>query len=105
MMKIARYTRYGVKMAPSNANAKMKTAKEFGFFSPWILEPSHRSSVGQKTYMIRGVPKPETERKLDDITVMTLAMIATLFLNQRFRSMIRSNASKKPRIILGSLME
>ncbi len=105
MIKIARYTRYGVKIAPSNANAKMKTAKEFGFFSPWILEPSHSNKVGQKTYMIRGVPKPETERKLDEMTVITLAMMATLFLNQRLRSIIKSNARMKPRIILGSLIE
>ena len=97
--------RYGVKMAPSSANAKIKTAKEFGFFSPWIFEPSQRSKVGQKTNMMRGVPKPETERKLDEMTVITLAMMATLFLNQRLRSIIKSNARMKPRIMLGSLME
>ena len=71
---------------------------------PWILEPSQRRRVGQKTNMIWGVPDPERSRKGGDKTVIMEAMMATLFLNQRFKRRMSKMARRQPRIILGSLM-
>ena len=73
-------------------------------FLPLILEPSQSSNVGQKTNMISGVPLPARKRNGADKTVSTEAIIATLFLNQRFKSKIKSTPSNKPMIMLGSLI-
>ena len=44
------------------------------------------------------------KRKLEERTVMILAMIAVLFLNQRLRRRIRKKPRKPPIIILGRII-
>ncbi len=102
--KIAKYIIYGVNIDRSIAIAKMNEYIGLGRFSPWILEPSHRSKVGQNTIIINGVPFPAKNKKGVDKTIKHDARSETLLLNQRFKS----KTSKKPRAVairmLGSLM-
>lgn len=69
-----------------------------------ILEPSQSSRVGQKTNIIRGVPEPVRYRNGADKTARMEVIIATLFLNQRFRRRIKRKPRKKPKMMLGSLI-
>ena len=71
---------------------------------PCTFEPSQSKKVGQKTIMMRGVPLLTKKRKLEDKTVIILAMIAVLFLNQRFRRRTKSSPRTLPTKILGSLI-
>lgn len=94
----------GVKIEKRSVKAKMKQNVAWGFFSPWIFEPSHNNNVGQKTTMMSGVPVPARWRNGIERTVIMLARSATLLLNQRFSNRI----IKKPRAIatmmLGNLI-
>lgn len=101
--KIAKYTMYGVKIESNNAIAKKNEYIGFGLFSPWILEPSQSSNVGQNRIIINGVPEPVKNRNGVDNTTKHDAKSETLFLNQRFKSRIKSRPKAKPTIILGSL--
>lgn len=75
-----------------------------GLFSPWTLEPSQSKSVVQNKIMIKAVPLPEIKRKLEESTVMMLAMMAVLFLNQRLsRRMIKIQVIA-PIITLGNMI-
>lgn len=71
---------------------------------PLILEPSQRSKVGQKTSIISGMPEPARYRNGAESTTRIEAMIATLFLNQRFSSKIINTPRARLITILGSLM-
>lgn len=76
----------------------------FGLFSPWTLEPSQSKSVVQNKIMIKAVPLPEIKRKLEESTVIMLAMMAVLFLNQRLsRRMIKIQVIA-PIITLGNMI-
>ena len=76
----------------------------FGLFSPWTLEPSQSKSVVQNKIMIKAVPLPEIKRKLEESTVIMLAMMAVLFLNQRLRRRIIKIQVIAPIITLGSII-
>lgn len=99
----AKYIIYGVKIERSIIIEKMKLYRGFGRFSPWIFEPSHNSSVGQKTNIISGVPDPAKNKKGVDKIIKQEASRDTLLLNHLFRSSIKRNPSSSPIIILGSL--
>ena len=75
------------------------------FSLPTILEPSHKMSASQKTYMIVGVPEPARNRKATDNVVRIEPTMATSFLNQRLRRRMRNSAVSTAIIIDGSLME
>ena len=83
---------------------KTKLYIGLGRFSPWIFDPNHNSSVGQKTNMMRGVPEPAKNRKGVESTIKQEVSSETLVLNQRFSSRINSTPSKSPIRILGSLI-
>ena len=102
--KIAKYTIYGVKIESSNAIAKKNEYIGFGLFSPWILEPSQSSNVGQNKIIINGVPEPVKNKNGVDNTTKHDAKSETLFLNQRFRSKIKSKPKNRPTITLGNLI-
>ena len=102
--KTAKYTIYGVKIARSNATANSSEYIGLGRFSPWILEPSQSSSVGQKTIMISGVPEPAKNRNGVDKIIKIEASKDTLLLNHRFKRSTRSKPKSSPTIMLGSLM-
>lgn len=69
MQKTAKYIIYGVKTEINIAIVKAKQYNGFGLFSPWILEPSQRSRVGQRTSIIKGVPEPAKNKNgVDNIT-------------------------------------
>lgn len=76
----------------------------FGLFSPWTLEPSQSKSVVQNKIMIKAVPLPEIKRKLEESTVIMLAMMAVLFLNQRLRRRIIKIQVIAPIITLGNII-
>ena len=76
----------------------------FGRFSPWILDPSHKRRVGQKTIMMSGVPDPARNKNGVDKTIRHEAMSETLLLNHLLSSNIKSKPSTSPIIILGSLI-
>ena len=75
-----------------------------GLFSPWTLEPSQSKSVVQNKIMIKAVPLPEIKRKLEESTVMMLAMMAVLFLNQRLSRRIIKIQVIAPIITLGNMI-
>ena len=83
---------------------KRKHQLVLGLFSPWTLEPTQSKRVGQKTIMISGVPLLTRKRKLEERTVMILAMMAVLFLNQRLSKRIIKIQVIAPMITLGSIM-
>ena len=91
-------------MDSKRKNAKIKQKIGLGAVFPWIFEPSQSKRVGQNTSMINGVPEPVRYKKLEDSMVKILAIIATLFLNQRFNRTISSIPSSKPIIMLGSFI-
>lgn len=95
---------YGVKIEARRAKAKTKQYIGLGLVTPWILEPSQRSRVGQKTIIIKGVPLLARYRNEADKTARIEANNATLVLNQRLRSKIKRPPSIAPMMILGSLM-
>ena len=76
-----------------------------GFLLPTIFEPSQRMKVSQKIYIIVGVPMPARVRKPADSVVRIEPMIATSFLNQRFRSKMINKPENTPMIMDGSLIE
>ena len=100
----AKYIIYGVKMANNSAIAKSNEYIGLGRFSPWILEPSQSSKVGQKTIIISGVPEPAINKNGVDRTIKMEARSETLLLNQRFRSKINSSPKARPTSTLGNLM-
>ena len=67
------------------------------------MEPSQRSKVGQKTIIIRGVPLLTRKRKLEERTVIILAIIAVLLRNQRLSKRMRKNPRSPPIIMLGRM--
>ena len=69
------------------------------------MEPSQSSKVGQKTTIIRGVPLLTRKRKFEERTAIILAIMAVLFLNQRFKRRIRKRPRKPPIMILGIITE
>lgn len=95
---------YGVKILRHIKIPKRKHQLAFGLFSPWTLEPSQSKSVVQNKIMIKAVPLPEIKRKLEESTVMMLAMMAVLFLNQRLSKRIIKIQVIAPMITLGSIM-
>lgn len=76
----------------------------FGLFSPWTLEPSQSKSVVQNKIMIKAVPLPEIKRKLEESTVIMLAMMAVLFLNQRLSRRMIEIQVIAPIITLGNMI-
>lgn len=94
-----------MKIEASRAKANKKQYAGLGLVTPWILEPSHKSSVGQKTSMISGVPEPAKKRNDAERTARIEARRATLVLNQRFRSKMSKRPSTSPMTMLGSLTE
>lgn len=95
---------YGVKILRHMKMPKRKHQLAFGLFSPWTLEPSQSRSVVQNKIMIRAVPLPEIKRKLEESTVIMLAMMAVLFLNQRLRRRIIKIQVIAPIITLGNII-
>ena len=95
---------YGVKMLRHIKMPNRKHQLALGLFSPWTLEPSQSKSVVQNKIMIKAVPLPEIKRKLEESTVIMLAMMAVLFLNQRLsRRMIKIQVNA-PIITLGNMI-
>ena len=95
---------YGVKILRHIKMPNRKHQLAFGLFSPWTLEPSQSKSVVQNKIMIKAVPLPEIKRKLEESTVIMLAMMAVLFLNQRLsRRMIKIQVIA-PIITLGNMI-
>ena len=90
-------------MERSIAILKIKLYMGLGRFSPWILEPSHKSSVGQKTSIISGVPEPARKRNGVESITREEARRETLFLNQRFNNNISRKPKNRPMMMLGSL--
>ena len=72
---------------------------------PTILEPSHKIRASQKTYIISGVPFPARNRNAVDRVVRMEPIIATSFLNQRFRSKIMKKPAMTAIMIDGNLIE
>ena len=100
----AKYIIYGVKMDSSIAMANKKQYAGRGRFSPWILEPSHKSSVGQNTSIISGVPLPAKYKNGVDSTIKHDASSETLLLNHRLSNKINKKPSNSPIIALGSFI-
>ena len=100
----AKYNMYGVNIASAIEIANKNEYIGLGRFSPWIFEPSQRSSVGQNTSIIRGVPLPAKNKNGVDSTTRQDARSDTLFLNQRLRRSISKIPSTSPIIMLGSLI-
>lgn len=95
---------YGVKIDSKSMTANKNEYRGFGRFSPWILEPNHSKSVGQKTIIINGVPEPAKNKKGVDRIIKHEAKSETLLLNHLLSSNINKNPNKSPTMILGSLI-
>lgn len=100
----AKYIIYGVKMESNIAIANKKQYAGRGRFSPWILEPSHKSSVGQNTSIINGVPLPAKYKNGVDSTIKHDASSETLLLNHRLSSKINRKPSSRPITTLGNFI-
>ena len=72
---------------------------------PTIFEPDQRMSASQKIYIMAGVPLVARNKKAVERVVRMDAMIATSFLNQRFRSKMMKNAVATAMIMDGSLID
>lgn len=95
---------YGVKILRHIKIPNRKHQLALGLFSPWTLEPSQSKSVVQNKIMIRAVPLPEIKRKLEESTVIMLAIMAVLFLNQRLSRRIIKMQVIAPIITLGNII-
>ena len=95
---------YGVKILRHIKIPNRKHQLALGLFSPWTLEPSQSKSVVQNKIMIRAVPLPEIKRKLEESTVIMLAIMAVLFLNQRLRRRIIRMQVIAPITTLGNII-
>ena len=95
---------YAVKILRHIKIPNRKHQLALGLFSPWTLEPSQSKSVVQNKIMIRAVPLPEIKRKLEESTVIMLAIMAVLFLNQRLSRRIIKMQVIAPIITLGNII-
>ena len=100
----AKYNIYGVKIDNSIMIANKKQYIGRGLLSPWILDPSHKSSVGQNTSIISGVPLPAKNRNGVDNIIRHDAKSDTLLLNHRFSRSINKKPKSSPMMMLGSLI-